>query len=154
MLLVIVTLKHWSLNMAYMLIFLLKNVSSFCICKSYSHFFSKNICELDTVLRTIIILTTNELVKLMMLWTTGSRSYGIHWSFTLLWSHCWQCKHTKSAGTFWWFFMFLCFLEIQRNREFYKNTDVRPPFTYASLIRQVSSQDWSTNSHALSTPRA
>ncbi|XP_059489464.1 forkhead box protein P1 isoform X3 [Neocloeon triangulifer] len=28
------------------------------------------------------------------------------------------------------------FLEIQRNREFYKNADVRPPFTYASLIRQ------------------
>ncbi|XP_063979383.1 forkhead box protein P1 isoform X5 [Diachasmimorpha longicaudata] len=27
-------------------------------------------------------------------------------------------------------------LEIQRNREFYKNADVRPPFTYASLIRQ------------------
>ncbi|XP_050412701.1 forkhead box protein P1 isoform X2 [Patella vulgata] len=26
--------------------------------------------------------------------------------------------------------------EIQRNRDFYKNTDVRPPFTYASLIRQ------------------
>ena len=24
-------------------VFLLKNVSSFCICKSYSHFFSKNI---------------------------------------------------------------------------------------------------------------
>lgn len=30
------------------------------------------------------------------------------------------------------------FVEIQRNREFYKNADVRPPFTYASLIRQVS----------------
>jgi len=30
--------------------------------------------------------------------------------------------------------------EIQRNREFYKNADVRPPFTYASLIRQVSIQ--------------
>lgn len=29
------------------------------------------------------------------------------------------------------------FVEIQRNREFYKNADVRPPFTYASLIRQV-----------------
>lgn len=29
------------------------------------------------------------------------------------------------------------FSEIQRNREFYKNADVRPPFTYASLIRQV-----------------
>ncbi|GFR66311.1 forkhead box protein P1 [Elysia marginata] len=27
--------------------------------------------------------------------------------------------------------------EIQRNREFYKSTDVRPPFTYASLIRQA-----------------
>ncbi|XP_073999370.1 forkhead box protein P1-like isoform X2 [Rhodnius prolixus] len=26
--------------------------------------------------------------------------------------------------------------EIERNREFYKNADVRPPFTYASLIRQ------------------
>ena len=28
--------------------------------------------------------------------------------------------------------------EIERNRDYYKNTDVRPPFTYASLIRQVS----------------
>ncbi|CAB3373884.1 Hypothetical predicted protein [Cloeon dipterum] len=26
--------------------------------------------------------------------------------------------------------------QIQRNRDFYKNADVRPPFTYASLIRQ------------------
>ena len=43
-----------------------------CICKSYSHFFNKNICELDIVLtRTVNILTTNELVKLTMLWTTG-----------------------------------------------------------------------------------
>ena len=33
--------------------------------------------------------------------------------------------------------LFICFAEIQRNREFYKNADVRPPFTYASLIRQV-----------------
>ena len=47
-------------------------MSSFCICKSYSHFFSKNTCELDIVLtRTVNILTTNELVKLTMLWTTG-----------------------------------------------------------------------------------
>ena len=28
-------------------------------------------------------------------------------------------------------------LEIHRNREFYRTHDVRPPFTYASLIRQV-----------------
>lgn len=30
------------------------------------------------------------------------------------------------------------FIEINRNREFYRSADVRPPFTYASLIRQVS----------------
>lgn len=29
--------------------------------------------------------------------------------------------------------------EIARNRDFYRNHDVRPPYTYASLIRQVSS---------------
>ena len=53
-------------------IFAEKNVSSFCICKSYSHFLSKHTCELDIVLtRTSNILTTNELVKLTMLWTTG-----------------------------------------------------------------------------------
>ena len=47
-------------------------MSSFCICKSYSHFFSKNTCELDIVLnRTVNILTTNELIKVTMLWTTG-----------------------------------------------------------------------------------
>ena len=45
--------------MAYMLIFLLKKVS-------------KNTCELNIVLtRTVNILTTNKLVKLTMLWTTG-----------------------------------------------------------------------------------
>ena len=43
-------------------------------CKSYSHFFSKNTCELDIVLTgSVNILTTNELVKLMMLWTIGPR---------------------------------------------------------------------------------
>ena len=49
-------------------------MSSFCI---YSHFFSKNTCELDIVLtRTINILTTNELVKLTMLnCTTGPWTY-------------------------------------------------------------------------------
>ena len=45
-----------------------KNMSSFCVCKSYSHFFSKNNCELDIVNILIVnILTTNELVKLTML---------------------------------------------------------------------------------------
>ena len=56
--------------MAYMLnVLLKKNVSSFCICKSYSHFFfSKNTCELDIVLtRTVNILTSNKFVKLTVL---------------------------------------------------------------------------------------
>ena len=80
--LVNISLKLWSLNMAYMLIFLLKNVSRFCICKSYSHFFSKNTCELDIVLTRTVniltnILTTNELVKLTMLQTTRPRSIDI-----------------------------------------------------------------------------
>ena len=56
--------------MAYTLIFLLKNV------KSYSHFFSKNTCELDIILtRTVYILITNELIKLTMLWTTGPSTF-------------------------------------------------------------------------------
>ena len=46
-----VSLKLWSLNMAYMLL----------------TFFSKNTCELDIVLtRTVNIATINELVKLRM----------------------------------------------------------------------------------------
>ena len=39
-------------------------------------FFNKKTCELDIVLtRTVYILTTKELVKLTMLWTTGPRFY-------------------------------------------------------------------------------
>lgn len=35
--------------------------------------------------------------------------------------------------------IWVCFLhtDISQNKEFYMNADVRPPFTYASLIRQV-----------------
>ena len=32
----------------------------------------------------------------------------------------------------------MCPAELAQNCEFYKNADVRPPFTYASLIRHVS----------------
>ena len=53
--------------MAYTLIFLLKKKV-----KSYSHFFSKNTCELDIVhTRTVNILTTYELVKLTTLGKIG-----------------------------------------------------------------------------------
>ena len=66
--LVNVSLKLSSLNTTYTPNFLLKNMSSFCKSKSYSHFFSKNTCELVIVLiRTVNILTTNKLVKLTML---------------------------------------------------------------------------------------
>ena len=63
--LVNVSLKLSSLNMAYMLIFLLKK----CVfAKAIHMFFSKNTCELDIVLtRTVNILTTNKLIKLTML---------------------------------------------------------------------------------------
>ena len=55
-------------------------MSSFYICKSTSHFFSKNTCELDIVLtRTVHILTTNKFVKLTMLLATGPWSFIIWW---------------------------------------------------------------------------
>ena len=67
-------------------------MSSFCICKSYSHFFSKNTCELDILLtRAVNILTTNELVKLTMLWTTGP------WSLAVWDNKSWIT--TSSSGT-------------------------------------------------------
>ena len=61
--------EQW-LNMAKMFLFLLKNMWV-----AFTHiFFSKNTSELDIVLtRTVNILTTNKLVKLTMLWTTGPR---------------------------------------------------------------------------------
>ena len=62
--------------MAYTLIFLLKKMwVAFAF--SYSHFFSRKknnkiTTELDTVLtRPVNILTTNELIKLTMLWAPG-----------------------------------------------------------------------------------
>ena len=68
MLLVNVSLKLWSLTMAYTLIF-----------AKATYFFSKNTCEFDIVLtKTVNILTTNELVKLTMLWTTGPRILTMH----------------------------------------------------------------------------
>ena len=63
--------------MEFTLVFLLKKM--WVAFASYSHFFfSKNNCELDTVLtKTDNILTTNELVKLTTFWTTGPWSSAI-----------------------------------------------------------------------------
>ena len=48
---------------------------AFAFTKATHIFFSKNICEWDIVFnRAVNILTTNELVKLTMLWTTGPSS--------------------------------------------------------------------------------
>ena len=64
MLLVNISLKLCSLNMTYMLIFLLKK----CDLEKLISLFSKNTYELDIVLiRAVNILTTNKLVKLTML---------------------------------------------------------------------------------------
>ena len=61
-------------------------------------FFSKNTCELDIVLtRTVYILTTNELVKLTMLWTTGPKVLYVNSVF------CWHLridKHDKNKIQF------------------------------------------------------
>ena len=43
--------------------------------------------------------------------------------------------------------------EIHRNREFYRTNDVRPPFTYASLIRQVGKSGVSGSKSNFSCPK-
>ena len=58
--------------MAFKLIFFDKCEYLLHLQKRVAFFFQQNTCELDIVLtRTVNILTTNELVKLTMLWTTG-----------------------------------------------------------------------------------
>ena len=59
----------------YAEIFCWKNVSSFCNAKATHIFSAKNIRILYTESAKIVNeMTLNELVKLMMLWTTGPRS--------------------------------------------------------------------------------
>ena len=79
------------------------------ICKSWSHFFSKNTCELDIVLtRTVNILTTNELVKLIMLRTTVPRVLNFLCKILSLLS--WQCFEKKWA-------LFMCSeIHVDHNR--------------------------------------
>ena len=58
----------------YANIFADKMWAAFAFAKATHIFSAKNICESDIVLtRTVNILTTNKLVKLTMLWTTGPR---------------------------------------------------------------------------------
>ena len=73
--------------------------------KATYFFFSKNICELEIVLtRTVNILTTNELVKLTMLWTAGPRSRNIsknHYCILIL-----ETSGANSIGQIFFFFYF------------------------------------------------
>ena len=93
MLLVNVSLKLWSLNMAYTLIFLLKKIwVAFAFAKATHIFFSKNTCKFGIVLtRTVNILTTTKLVKLTSLWTTGPRCY----------RSCLPCKNQWKSYQMW-----------------------------------------------------
>ena len=121
MLLVNVSLKLWSINIAYIYTYIFtekmwvafgafwwKNVSSFWrFCKSYSHFFNKNTFELDILLtRTVNILTTNKLLKLMMLWTTGPCNLAEHFRKIsifqkYLFCSCDCSKGNNSNNSFW-----------------------------------------------------
>ena len=51
---------------------------AFAFAKATHIFFSKNTCKLDIVItRTVNILTTNKLIKLTTLWTTGPRAASV-----------------------------------------------------------------------------
>lgn len=51
------------------------------------------------------------------------------------------CAHVTILSLYLLLSSDVCFLftDLSQNKEFYMNADVRPPFTYASLIRQVRS---------------
>ena len=80
-------------------------MSSFCICKSYSHFLSKTTCELDIVLtRTVDILTTNDTIKLTMFWTTGPWYNIVQWTCSNFYVKYWKelrCWNTKGKYNIW-----------------------------------------------------
>ena len=94
--LVNVSLKFWSLNIIkygiYANIFAEKMWEAFAFAKA-THIFQQKNCELDIVLtRTVNILTTNELVKLTMLWTTGPYFFVVVFST----KNCWYFFSTKN----------------------------------------------------------
>ena len=91
-------------------------MSRFCICKSYSHFFSKNTCEFGIVLtRTVNILTTNELLKLTTLWTTGPWFYvKTGYCSTMGWrrEHCCTLQSMNRPNSLFIYLTCLCFHQI------------------------------------------
>ena len=94
-------------------------MSSFCICKSYSHFFSKNTCESDIVLtRTVDILTTDKHVKLMMFWTTGPSIFD--WKKEPYLTLCFHLQKHLNALSVWRQNHLSCFI----NFYFYYSHDI------------------------------
>ena len=76
----------WYANM--LKIFYWKNVSSFCSAKATHILAAKNIRILYIESAKIVNeMTLNELVKLMTLWTTGSRLPDVQANFSLWWLH-------------------------------------------------------------------
>ena len=71
-----VLLELWSLNMPYMLLFLLENVSSFCIAKATHIFFSNHTCELD-----IVITRHHENIPIWF-WPPQTHFYVVKLGFT------------------------------------------------------------------------
>ena len=68
-------------------------------------FLSKNTCELDIVLiRAVKILTTNALVKLKMLWTTGPWSDRTCTRNPLMSAHCFDETNIHNNSHFAYFF--------------------------------------------------
>lgn len=77
----------------------------------------------------------NRTVSLVTLPPSGNRVL-----FWLRFVSLFTCKQLcrKSTGQNWTKYGVQIFADIVDNKEFYLSTEVRPPFTYASLIRQVS----------------
>ena len=89
----------------YANIFAEKNLIWVALAKATHIFFSKNTCEFGIVLpRSVHILTTNELVKLTTLWTTGPRfscrRTKIRRKAKTTKRHIWHNRHTWKEETY------------------------------------------------------
>ena len=127
-------------------------MSSFCICKSYSHFFSKNTCELDIVLsRTVNILTTNELIRLLcfrhlsesrfLLDALNRRSKFANFCHDLMQNHLSQLPMYKIFYSSHWFlksqiFSLFPIVKMKPNHaEIYRVGNLEPNFQQVPLVQ-------------------
>ena len=110
-------LKHWSLDMANTLIFLLKKMWVAFALKKLLTFFSAKITLNNVLTRTVNILTTKEPIKLIMLWTNGpwkltlSAIYNSSRDHSALFIFCFVCLFVFCVFVFLFYFVlfFSCF---------------------------------------------